>query len=58
MQYHVEGDASILIIIVDVLFMMTRELTRMYKTYAAKFTLTYDTLTPFVTSLLMQQKPC
>ena len=32
---------------------------RMYKTYAAKFTLTYDALAPFTTfSPLMQQKPC
>ena len=32
---------------------------RMYKTYAAMSTLTYDAFAPFVTfSLLMQQKPC
>ena len=38
---------------------LTDDLTRMYKTYAAKFTLTYDALAPFITfSLLMLQKPC
>ena len=34
----------------------TRHKTR--HTYAAMFTLTYDALAPFVTSPLMQQKPC
>ena len=37
---------------------MTWELTRMYKTYAAKSTMTYDALASFITfSLLIQQKP-
>ena len=41
----------------DSILQMTCELTRMYKTSAARLTLTYDALAPFVTfSLLMQQK--